>query len=102
MTVIAVKTETKDGDSKGKSDLASMFRRLPSAALKKILSITQDELESRNGKDVKGMSQKEFDAYVAAQFDKAAEAAREGDLRRQLLGKDAKSNSAQKEKDVDE
>jgi hypothetical protein len=96
-----VKTETKDGESKDKkNDLAGMFKRMPSEALTKIRDLADTELERRNGKDVKGMSQKDFDAYVAAQFDKAAKAAREGDLRRQLLG--GKSKGDQKEKNSDE
>ena len=101
MNVVAITKDTetngaKDTGKKSGSDLAGMFKRLPSEALKKIANLAQTELDGRDGKDVSGMSEAEFNKYMSAQFDKADKAAREADLRRQLMGK-PNSKSASKD-----
>lgn len=96
MKMMVMAKDGKDSGTKD-ADLAGMFKRLPSEQLKKLCDLANTELESRNGKDVAGMSESEFRAYVEKQFSNADKAAREADLRDQLAGKSKKKVDTTKE-----
>ena len=95
--MVMAKDGAKDSGKKD-ADLAAMFKRLPSEQIKKLCELAQAELDSRDGKDVSGMSDAEFQKYVSALFDKADKAAREADLREQLAGKSNKSDNPKDKK----
>jgi hypothetical protein len=78
-----------------KSDLAGMFKRLPSGELKKLVALVNAEMEKRKGKDVSGMTDAEFRKYVDEQFAAADRAAREADVRRMLGSKDESKDKPQ-------
>jgi len=82
-----------------KNDLGSMFARMPSEDLKRLINIAQSELDNRGPRDVAGMSDSEFRKYVDQQFRNADRAAREADLRDQLHGKPETKKDSKNERE---